>query len=157
MVFGGLQKKLRQRPSSTTRKHSLTEGKPASYYSPPGLFFSTVENYILYSWYNTKVKRTPIKKVGKQGKKNADEYKNIKQYLMANPITYCEAGLPGCLHTMYLQVAHRRRRNQYYDGTHSLSDPNEWIIACQKCHQELDRRTPESFTLTEAVFARLRP
>ena len=103
------------------------------------------------------MRKSPLKKVGKQGRKNADEYKKIKEYLAYNPIQYCEAGLTGCLHTLHLQIAHRRRRNDYYSGEHSLSDPNEWIVACQNCHAEIDKRTPEAWDLTEEVFIRLRP
>lgn len=102
------------------------------------------------------MKRSRINPVGKQGRKNVDEYKKIKEYLAANPINYCEAGLPGCLRTMYLQVAHRRRRNDYYSGEYSLSDPNEFIIACQVCHQTIDSRTPEAWALTEDLFDRIR-
>lgn len=102
------------------------------------------------------MRRTPLNKIGKQGRKNTEEYKKIKEYLAANPINYCEAGLPGCLRTMYLQIAHRRRRNDYYSGEYSLSDPKEWICACQICHAQLDRRTPEAWALTEELFDRLR-
>lgn len=103
------------------------------------------------------MKRSYINKIGKQGKKNTDEYKKIKEHLAANPTEYCEAGLEGCLHIFNLQIAHRRRRNDYYSGEHSLSDPNEYIVACDSCHKLLDRRTPEAWALTEKLFKTLRP
>lgn len=101
------------------------------------------------------MKRTALRKTGTRGKMNIKANKLIREYLASNPIHHCEARLDNCLGTMFLQVAHRKRRNEY-KSVEELADPQEWICACQNCHQEMDRRTPEAWQLTEELFNELR-
>lgn len=98
-----------------------------------------------------------INRVGKVGRANAEANKRIRLYLEANPIHHCELMFEDCLGNMYLQVAHKHPRAWYKGNVELLSDPNEYVIACQSCHEILDKRTDASKKLTEEVFARLRP
>lgn len=102
------------------------------------------------------MKRTPIKKIGKQGRKNLAANRKIAELWELHSINYCEARLEGCLGNWPLQNAHRHRRNYYYDKPELLSDFNQVIRACQNCHQLMDRRTSEAEQLTEELFNRLR-
>ena len=98
-----------------------------------------------------------MNKVGKVGKANLDANKLIRAYLKRSPIQYCELGFSECLGTSFLQIAHKHPRAWYKGDVELLADPKLWIVACQNCHQTLDKRTDESKQLTETVFEQLRP
>lgn len=102
------------------------------------------------------MKRFRINKVGKTGKANMDANKIIKRILSGGDIGYCQIQLDGCMGNWPLQVVHRHRRNWYKGDVPLLSSEKQWIIGCQVCHEQLDRRTDESEALTEEVFMRLR-
>ena len=69
-----------------------------------------------------------------------------------NDITSCEIGLPDCMQTFGIAPAHKRKRI-HYRTAEELADLNEWVAACQSCHDkiEVDRK------LTEDIFKVLRP
>ena len=97
-----------------------------------------------------------MRKIGKQGKINMKANKKIAELWEYHQINYCEARLVGCLGNWPLQNAHRKRRNEYYNEPEKLWDFNEVLRLCQNCHQEIDKRNPQSIALTEELFDRLR-
>lgn len=67
-------------------------------------------------------------------------------------IESCEIKLPGCLKDFALAPAHRKKRIDYR-SVEELADFNEWVAACQHCHNHIE----ESRSLTEEIFKKLRP
>lgn len=98
-----------------------------------------------------------MKRVGTIGKANLKANQIIREYLEQYPIHHCELMFDGCLGNMFLQVAHKHPRAWYKGDVAKLSDPNQWLCACQVCHSILDARTDKSKELTENVFKQLRP
>lgn len=92
---------------------------------------------------NRTMNRTEMNKVARKRIAEIAEKKNIQ---------ICEIGLPGCMRNFGIAPAHRNKR-VHYKSAEELADYNEWVAACQWCHDkiEVDR------VLTEAVFKRLRP
>lgn len=102
------------------------------------------------------LKRTPLKKKGKTGEANLNANKIIRRILEGGDVGYCQIQLEGCMGNWPLQVVHRHPRAWYKGSVELLSSQRQWIIGCQKCHEQLDRRTDESKALTEEVFMRIR-
>lgn len=67
-------------------------------------------------------------------------------------LTQCEIQLPGCMRTFGLAPAHKHKRDWYQGDPVRLADYNEWVAACQYCHDKIE----VSRDLTEQVFKRLR-
>ena len=103
------------------------------------------------------MKRTPLKKIGKVGRANLDANTRIKKMLENEQIEYCELRLAGCLGNFLLQVAHRHQRAWYKGNPELLAEKKQWVIACQNCHEIIDKRTDEAWKLTEEIFDKLRP
>jgi len=84
------------------------------------------------------MKRTPLRKKGKVGKINQMINQKIKQFCIDNDIRNCEVKLNGCMNH-YVAAAHLHNRH-YYRGknAHLLSDPSNFVMACQYCHKQLD-------------------
>ena len=99
----------------------------------------------------------PLNKIGRIGEANREARKRIAAICEEKNLNRCEVNLEGCLKKWPLAPAHRRQRAEYHGNVDMLSDYNEWVVACQHCHTELDRRTPASKQLTEEVFAKHRP
>ena len=100
-----------------------------------------------------KAKRWGIKTIGKRGRANREARKRIAQLGAEMNITECEIKLAGCMRTFGLAPAHKHKRDWYNGDVEKLSDPNEWVGACQYCHDKIESNK----ALTEEVFNRLRP
>ena len=76
----------------------------------------------------------------------------LKRIYEAKGTTTCEIRFPGCLNNWALGFAHRHKRIWYKSQPELLTDYNQTVLACVKCHDaiEYDRE------LTEKVFRRLR-
>ena len=76
----------------------------------------------------------------------------IAQIAEEHELNSCEIGLPGCMLTFGVAPAHKHKRIHYHTAE-ELADYNEWVAACQFCHDkiEVDRK------LTEDIFKVLRP
>jgi len=99
------------------------------------------------------MKRTPLRKVGKIGRANIEARRRIAAIAEEKQINYCEiAFLEGCTNWP-LAPAHRHKRTWYKGDVEKLADYNEWVSACQNCHNLIEN-DPK---LTEEVFKRLRP
>ena len=79
-----------------------------------------------------------------------DIYK-VKGIFNRNGITYCEAGLDGCVNFM-LSFHHRKKRRHYLNKGELINEFNEVILVCAECHRKLEMY-PE---LTRETFKRLR-
>ena len=100
------------------------------------------------------MKRTPLRKVGRIGEANIEARKRIAEIARRNNLIACELVLDdGCLGYSYLAPAHRHKRSWYKGDVEKLSDYNEWVAACQSCHNTIENDP----ILTEEVFKKLRP
>lgn len=99
-----------------------------------------------------KARGKPMKKVGKTGEANLEARKRIAEIAEEKELNYCELGFTGCLKNMYLAPAHRHKRNWYKGDIELLSNFNQWISACQNCHNVIENNKD----LTEGVFEKLR-
>ena len=99
------------------------------------------------------MKRSPLKRIGKIGKRNIEANKRIAEMWKEKGIYYCEVHLPGCLKNWPLQNCHKNKRDYYYSKPEKLYDYNEVVRACQNCHNLLEHDKK----LTEKVFNDLRP
>lgn len=106
------------------------------------------------------MKRTPLKRstkrinpIGKRGRANIAARRIISEIGAFLNITECEIKLEGCMRTFGLAPAHKHKRDWYNGDVEKLSDPKEWVGACQHCHDKIE----VSRTLTEEVFNKLRP
>lgn len=100
-----------------------------------------------------KKRGSSLKRVGTIGKANLKANQIIREYLEMHPIHHCEIMFVGCLGNMFLQVAHKHKRAWYKGDVEKLSDPDEWVCACDFCHNAIEHDKE----LTDQVFARLRP
>jgi hypothetical protein len=98
------------------------------------------------------MKRTYLKKIGKQGTINLEANKEIHKMFRNKGIVRCEAWFPKCLVDWTLQFAHRHKRIWYKKCPEKLYDFNEVILACQNCHTKLENNKE----LTEETFKKLR-
>ena len=97
------------------------------------------------------MKRTEIKKIGKQGKVNQNANRKIAELWNYHSIDYCEADFPHDCDGM-ITNAHRHKRSHYYNEPEKLSDFNEVARLCITAHQYLEHRREEN----EEFFIRLR-
>lgn len=83
---------------------------------------------------------------------NRQANEKMKAYCQEHKITQCELSLSGCVPWLWLGFAHRHKRRYYYGQERWLHHPNQFLLACGKCHEkiEYDRE------LTESVFTKLR-
>ena len=100
-----------------------------------------------------KAKGWGIKTIGKRGRANSKSRQMIANIAAERGISKCEVKLPGCMETFGIAPAHRHKRDHYNGDAEKLADPNEWVAACQWCHDQMEQNKK----LTETVFAQLRP
>ena len=98
------------------------------------------------------MKRTPLNKIGKYGKRNLQANAKLRKMFQDKGIVKCEVGLEGCCQELFTGFCHRHKRNYYYKHPELLYDFNEVILACQHCHEKLEYNSK----LTEETFKRLR-
>ena len=98
------------------------------------------------------MKRSYIKKVGKTGKANSAARKLIAQYAEENNLNRCEIAFEGCMQTWPLAPAHLHKRAWYKGDIELLADPQQWVVACQVCHDKIEHDKE----LTEEIFDKLR-
>ena len=99
------------------------------------------------------MRKTPLNKIGKIGKANIEARKRIATIAEEKRLNHCELHLYGCLYKFALAPAHKHKRAWYKGDVEKLSDYNEWVAACQNCHNLIEN-DPK---LTEEVFKELRP
>lgn len=94
-----------------------------------------------------------MKKIGKIGEANRKAREMIADQCEALGLDFCEIRLPGCMGTFGIAPAHKHKRVWYKGNPELLADYNEWVAACQACHDkiEVDKE------LTKVWFERLRP
>lgn len=97
--------------------------------------------------------RKTLIRQGKVSKNNALARKRIAEIAEEKGLDRCELGLPGCLEYYTLAPAHRHRREWYRADVDKLSDYNEFLCLCQKCHEKID--ADENYK--QEVFDKLRP
>lgn len=98
------------------------------------------------------MKRSWIKKVGKTGRANINSRRKIAEICEELNLNTCEIKLSGCLYNWPLAPAHKHKRAWYKGDEEKLADFNEWVVACQVCHDTIEHNQQ----LTEETFARLR-
>lgn len=94
-----------------------------------------------------------MNKLGKVGLANRRARRMIADICEERQLNQCELNLPGCKRYLYLAPAHRHKRSHYQGDADRLADPNEWVVACVVCHDQIE----VSRELTAKMFARLRP
>jgi len=99
------------------------------------------------------MKRSPIKKVGRVGQANIKARKMIATIAEEKGLTRCEIQLQGCTQTWPLAPAHLHKRAWYQGDAELLADYNQWVVACNTCHNTIEHNSE----LTKQVFERLRP
>lgn len=77
--------------------------------------------------------------------------RTLKELFIYKGISYCEAQLPGC-NNFNLTFAHRHKRRWYQNNQDLLSDYQQVILACLKCHMKMEADAD----LTKIVFERKR-
>lgn len=97
------------------------------------------------------MKRTPLRKIGKIGEANIEARKRIATICEEEYLNHCELNFDGCP-GWPLAPAHRHKRAWYKGDVDLLSDYNQWVAACQFCHNLIEHNA----ALTEEVFERLR-
>jgi len=98
------------------------------------------------------MKRSLLKKCGRQGKINMEANRKLKDIFQSKGIDRCEIRLPKCLFNWTLQFVHKHKRNWYHNTPELLSSFNEVLLGCQSCHTMLENDKD----LTEKTFKRLR-
>lgn len=94
-----------------------------------------------------------MNKFGKIGKANQKARAIIAQMAEELGLYSCEIGFSGCMGTFGVAPAHRMKRVFYNGDVKRLSDYNEWVAACQYCHDKIE----DDRELTKQTFERLRP
>ncbi len=100
------------------------------------------------------MKRTPLNKIGKIGRANIEARQRIAEIAEERGMLYCELQFPFlCTVNWPVAPAHRHKRAWYKGNVELLSDINQWVVACQNCHNKIENDS----ALTEVVFNNLRP
>ena len=102
------------------------------------------------------MKRSYIKRSGKIAQANTKARKIIAEKCQELDLNYCEIAFNKdvqCLGTSFLAPAHKHKRAWYKGDVEKLSDYNEWVAACQVCHDRIEH----DVELTLKVFRKLRP
>ncbi len=99
------------------------------------------------------MRRTPLKRIGKIGKRNIEANKIIHKRFQEEGIEHCELRLEGCM-DWPLQIVHRHKRDWYkVSGREKLLYAREeTALGCQHCHDKIEHDRE----LTEKVFKRIR-
>jgi hypothetical protein len=105
---------------------------------------------------------------GKWGKINAAARKRIAEIAEEENISTCEIRFDGCEGTFGIAPAHRYPRDWYKrkenydtdptpeDFIKKLSDKDQWLAGCQRCHARLDSRNKTTEEEKEEIFIRER-
>lgn len=83
---------------------------------------------------------------------NKKARKMIAEIAEEKGITLCELDFEGCMRNFGIAPAHRKKRIEY-SSAEELADYNEWVAACQYCHELIEGNRER----TEAMFKYLRP
>lgn len=83
------------------------------------------------------MKRTKLKQQGKIGRINKVANQKIKQFCKDHNIQGCEVKLPGCTN-IFIFPAHLYARHYYRISPNLLSNPDQFAMACEHCHTQLD-------------------
>ena len=94
------------------------------------------------------MKKTRLNKMGKIGEANREARKKIAEIAEEKGLNYCELHMQGCLGRLFLAPAHRHKRAWYKGDVELLSDINQWVSACQVCHDTIEHNAE----LTEEMF-----
>ncbi len=89
-----------------------------------------------------------INKIGKIGKLNIVANKKLKKLFLDKGKTRCEI----CGTENYLSFAHKHKRIYYRSHQELLSNFNQVLLLCIRCHMELEVSREQ----TEKIFTRLR-
>ncbi len=99
------------------------------------------------------MRRTPIRRVGKIGKRNIEANKEIADMWMELGVTACEVRLnENCQGMNLLTNMHRHKRVWYRSCPEKLHDYRHVVRACMYCHQKCEYDK----LLTERIFLALR-
>ncbi len=98
------------------------------------------------------MRRTPLRKVGPIGEANREARQRIATIAEEKGLNYCEIAFLEC-ENWPLAPAHRHKRSWYQGDVELLSDFDQWVAACQSCHNAIEHSAEK----TERVFNRLRP
>lgn len=97
------------------------------------------------------MKRTPLKRIGKIGKRNiASNQINYGRFAEMG-ITSCEL----CGGTFGLAAAHKNPREWYRSCPELLYDMEQVLLLCQECHNRIDDRSRTSKEESDAIFERI--
>lgn len=99
------------------------------------------------------MKRIPLRKIGKIGKRNIDANKILKKLYLEAGITSCELQFDGCCGNGFLSFAHKEKRERHRSYPEKLADINETLLACVPCHEIIEKDRE----LTLKMFNNLRP
>lgn len=99
------------------------------------------------------MRKTALRKVGPIGEANREARQLIAQIAEEKGLNYCELKLDGICQNWPLAPAHRHKRAWYQGDVALLSDYNQWLAACQACHNFIEHKA----IFTEKLFIQLRP
>jgi hypothetical protein len=109
----------------------------------------------IITFYND-MKRTPLNKIGKIGKRNIDAVRRLKWIFNDYGITRCELNFPGCTPDMFLAFCHKEKREWYRIVPKLLYSFKHVILGCQNCHDILDDRSKTTKEESDEIFNKLR-
>lgn len=98
------------------------------------------------------LRRTPLKRIGKIGKRNQEANKINYGRFAEMGIDRCEL----CGGTFGLAAAHKHPREWYRSCPELLSDESHVLYLCVECHEKLDNRDKTSKLESDEIFERLR-
>lgn len=97
-----------------------------------------------------------MRRVGKIGEANIESRRLIADICEEKGLNFCEIRFNKdvrCMGNWPLAPAHRHKRAWYKGDVALLADYNQWVVACQVCHDRIEHDAE----LTEKVFRKLRP
>ena len=98
------------------------------------------------------MKRTPLNRIGKIGRRNQEANKVNYGRFEALGIDRCEL----CGGTFGLAVAHKEKREWYRACPELLYDEKQTALLCVNCHDKLDDRSKTSKQESDEIFDTLR-
>lgn len=99
------------------------------------------------------MRKTLLRRIGSIGKANMAARRIIAEIAEEKCLDYCEIQLDGICQNWPLSPAHRHKRAWYKGDVALLSDYNQWLAACQACHNFIEHKA----IFTEELFIQLRP
>jgi len=98
------------------------------------------------------MKKTPLKKIGKIGRRNIDANKLLKLIFNDYGINRCELNFKGCTPGIFLGFCHREKREYYRKFPELLHNFKHVILGCQNCHSILDDRSKTTKKESDSIF-----